>query len=177
MKLEDSIFLLATALSLPLETDSLSDASSCQPRICLCAFPRPKVTSSNRRVQFSSVVQSFSRVQLCNPTDCSTPGFPVCHQLPELAQTHILRVGDAIQPCHPLSSPSPPAFNLSLEGRQNENHNRRGTPAKLAFPAFLCQRRLSFTKSPSWRKTLRHCLLLLGAGSAECGAQKRQAET
>ena len=126
--------------------------------------------------EFSSV-QSFSRVRLCNPTDCSTPGFPVCHQLPELAQTHILRVGDAIQPCHPLSSPSPPAFSLSLEGRQNENHNRRGTPAKLAFPAFLCQRRLSFTKSPSWRKTLRHCLLLLGAGSAECGAQKRQAET
>ena len=173
MKLEDSIFLLATALSLPLETDSLSDASSCQPRICLCAFPRPKVTSSNRRVQFSSVVQSCPTLQ---PHGLQHARLP-CHQLPELAQTHILRVGDAIQPCHPLSSPSPPAFNLSLEGRQNENHNRRGTPAKLAFPAFLCQRRLSFTKSPSWRKTLRHCLLLLGAGSAECGAQKRQAET
>jgi len=45
--------------------------------------------------------------------DCSTPGFPVLHQLPELAQTHIHRVSDAIQPSHPLSSPSPPAFNLS----------------------------------------------------------------
>ena len=44
--------------------------------------------------------------------DCSTPGFPVRHQLPELAQTHVHRVGDAIQPSHPLSSPSP-AFNLS----------------------------------------------------------------
>ena len=50
---------------------------------------------------------------LCDPMDCSTPGFPVCHQLLELAQTHVHRVGDAIQPTHPLSSPSPPAFNLS----------------------------------------------------------------
>ena len=45
--------------------------------------------------------------------DCSTPGFPVQQQLPELAETHVHRVGDAIQPSHPLSSPSPPAFNLS----------------------------------------------------------------
>ena len=44
---------------------------------------------------------------------CSMPGFPVHHQLPELAQTHVHRVGDSIQPSHPLSSPSPPAFNLS----------------------------------------------------------------
>ena len=41
--------------------------------------------------------------------DCSTPGLPVCHQLPELAQTHVHQVSDAIQPSHPLSSPSPPA--------------------------------------------------------------------
>ena len=45
--------------------------------------------------------------------DCSTPGLPVYHQLLELTQTHVLWVGDAIQPSHPLSSPSPPAFNLS----------------------------------------------------------------
>ena len=44
--------------------------------------------------------------------DCSMPGFPVHHQLPELTQTHVHRVGDAIQPSHPPSSPSPPAFNL-----------------------------------------------------------------
>ena len=50
---------------------------------------------------------------LCDPMDCSTPGFPVHHQLPELAQTHVHQVGDAIQPSYPLSSPSPPAFNLS----------------------------------------------------------------
>ena len=46
--------------------------------------------------------------------DCSTPGFPVHHQFPELTQTHVHRVGDAIQPSHPLSFPSPPAFYLSL---------------------------------------------------------------
>ena len=61
--------------------------------------------------QFNSVAQS--RPTLCNPMDCSTPGFPVHHQLPELAQTHAHQVGDAIQPSHPLSSPSPPSFNLS----------------------------------------------------------------
>ena len=61
-------------------------------------------------VQFSSVVKSCPA--LCNPTDCSIPGFPVQHQLPELAQTHIHRVGVAIQPSHPLSSPSSPAFSL-----------------------------------------------------------------
>ena len=49
---------------------------------------------------------------LCDPMDCSTPGLPVHHQLPEFTQTHVHRVGDAIQPSHPLLSPSPPAFNL-----------------------------------------------------------------
>ena len=50
---------------------------------------------------------------LCNLTNCSTPGFPVLHNFPELAQTHVHQVSDAIQPSHPLLSPSPPAFNLS----------------------------------------------------------------
>ena len=50
---------------------------------------------------------------LCNPMDCSTPGLPVLHHLLELTQTHIHRLSDAIQPSHPLLSPSPPAFNLS----------------------------------------------------------------
>ena len=62
-------------------------------------------------VQFSSVTQSC--LTLCNPMNCSTPGFPVHHQLPEFTQTHVHRVGDAIQPSHPLSSPSPPAPNPS----------------------------------------------------------------
>ena len=49
----------------------------------------------------------------CNPMDCSTPGFPVLHQLSEHTQTHVYQVGDAIQPSRPLSSPSTPTFNLS----------------------------------------------------------------
>ena len=53
--------------------------------------------------QFSSVTQSY--LTLCDSMDCSSPGFPVHHQLPELTQTHVHRVGDAIQPSHPLSSP------------------------------------------------------------------------
>ena len=59
----------------------------------------------------SSVAQSC--LTLCDPMDCSMPGFLVHHQLLELAQTHVHRVGDAIQPSHPLSSPSPPAPNPS----------------------------------------------------------------
>ena len=64
-------------------------------------------------VRFSSV-QLFSSVWLfVNPMDCTTPGFLVHQQLPELAQHHVDQLTDAIQPSHPLSSPSPPAFNLS----------------------------------------------------------------
>ena len=59
-----------------------------------------------------SSVQSLSQIQLCNPMVCSTPGFPVHHQLPEPTQTHVHHVSDAIQPSHPLLSPSP-TFNLS----------------------------------------------------------------
>ena len=61
-------------------------------------------------VQFSKLL---NRVHLCDPMDCSTPSFPVRHQLLELAQTHVHWVSDAIQPSHPLLSPSSPAFNLS----------------------------------------------------------------
>ena len=61
--------------------------------------------------QFSWVAQSC--LTLSNPMDCNIPGFPVHHQLPEIAQTQLHRVSDAIQPSHPLSSPYPPAFNLS----------------------------------------------------------------
>ena len=61
--------------------------------------------------QFSSVTQSCPT--LCNPMNRSTPGLPVHHQFPEFTQTHVHQVGDAIQPSHPLSSPSPPAPNPS----------------------------------------------------------------
>ena len=62
-------------------------------------------------IQFSSVSQLCPT--LCDPMDCSTPGFPVHLQLLELAQTHVHQVDDTIQPSHLLLYPSPPAFNLS----------------------------------------------------------------
>ena len=62
-------------------------------------------------LQFSSLTQLC--LTLCDPMDCSSPGFPVFHHLPEFAQTHVHWVSDAIQPSHPLSSPSLPVFNLS----------------------------------------------------------------
>ena len=62
-------------------------------------------------VQFKSVTQSC--LTICDPMKCRTSGLSVYHQLPEFTQTYVHRVSDAIQTSHPLSSPSPPAFNLS----------------------------------------------------------------
>ena len=59
------------------------------------------------------VLVTQSSPTLCDPMNCSMPGLPVHHQLPEFTQTHVHRVDDAIQPSHPPSSPSPPAFNIS----------------------------------------------------------------
>ena len=70
-----------------------------------------KLTISLGSVQFISVAQSC--LTPCDPTNHSMPGLPVHHQLPEFTQTHVHRVGDAIKPSHPLSSPSPPAPNPS----------------------------------------------------------------
>ena len=93
------------------ETKSLSSSSSMASYwLCTLDTNHPLSLSLSfliRSVQSSSVAQS--RLTLCNPVDCSMPGLPVYHQL---AQTHVHRVGDAIQPSHSLSSPSP-AFNLS----------------------------------------------------------------
>ena len=72
-------------------------------------FQHPLCIQDLGSVQLSHSVVSDS----ATPMDCSTPGFPVHHQLPQLAQTHVYWVGDAIQPSHLLSSPSPPAFSLS----------------------------------------------------------------
>ena len=90
----------------------------------LCCAPLPRLglralcksargSYAGRCVHWVAVVWSLSRVPLCNPLDCSTPGFPVHHRLPEVAQIHVHGVSDAIQPSHPLSTPSPPTFNLS----------------------------------------------------------------
>ena len=73
--------------------------------VCICVFTYVYI------YVFSSVSQSCPT--LCNPVDCSMPGFPVHHQLLELTQTHVHQFDDAIKPSNPLSSPSPPAFYLS----------------------------------------------------------------
>ena len=69
-----------------------------------------KLDMQNSRSHYCSVTRSY--LTLCDPTDCSSPDLPVLH-LPVFAQTHVHWVSDAIQPSHPPSSPSPPAFNLS----------------------------------------------------------------
>jgi len=89
--------------------------------------------------QFSSVTQLC--LTLCNPMDCSTPSFPVYHQLPELAQTPVHWVSDTIQPSHPLSSLSPPVFKFSrIRVFSNESVLRSRWPKYLSF---------SFSISPS----------------------------
>ena len=80
----------------------------------LWRLTRPSRTNTKKRCPFhhqlGSVIQSC--LTLCNQMDCCTLGFPVHHHLLELTQTHVHLGGDAIQPSHPLSSPSPPTFNL-----------------------------------------------------------------
>ena len=78
-------------------------------------------------VQFSSMAQLCQT--LCDPMDCSTSGFPVHHELLELAQYHVYRVGDAIHTSHPLSSPSPPAFDSCLKKRK-KNKNKKNKKNK-----------------------------------------------
>ena len=104
-------------------------------------FPRQEYWSGLPfdSVQFSSVAQS--RLTLCDPMNHSTPGLSVHHQLPEFTQTHVHRVADAIQPSHPLSSPSPPAPNPSQhQGLFNESTLRMRWPKYWSF---------SFSISPS----------------------------
>ena len=90
------------------------------------------VAKTTGSVQFSSVTQSCPT--LCNPMNHSTPGLPVHHQLLESTQTRVHWVGDAIQSSHPLSSPSPPAFNLSQhQGLSNESALRIRRPKYWSF--------------------------------------------
>ena len=99
------------------------------------AKPRFQVTSSLLQfssVQFSSVAQSCPT--LCDPMNCSTPGLPVYHQLPEFTQTRVHRVGDAIQPSHPLTYPSP-ADNPYQHQSLLQHHSSK--PSVLRHSAFF----------------------------------------
>ena len=102
----DSVTQLCPTLCNPIDCWSL-------PRV-LCPWASPARILEWFAIfysKFSSVAQSCPT--LCDPMNRSTPGLPVHHQLPESTQTHVHQVGDAIQPSHPLSSPSLPALNLS----------------------------------------------------------------
>ena len=104
----------------------------------------------NPSVQFSSISQSCPT--LCDPMDFSMPGLPVHQQLPEFTQTHVHRVGDAIQPSHPLSSPSPPAPNpskhQSLFQWVNSSHEVGGQSTGVsALASFLPQRSQGWSPS------------------------------
>ena len=98
-----------------------------------CGIPsKSSKTRALSSVQFSSVAQSCPT--LCNPMNCSTPGLPVHHHLPEFSQTHSHCVGNAIQPSHPLSSPSPPApIPLSIRVFSNESTLRMTWPKYWSF--------------------------------------------
>ena len=117
----------------------------CQPRelVFLMLFPHIStywfLLFSNHH-PFTLVAQSCPT--LCDPMNHSTPGFPVHHQLPEFTQTHVHWVNDAIQPSHPLSSPSPPAPNLS-------QYQGIGCFFTDPFPGFLFSKYYSLSsKSP-----------------------------
>ena len=99
----------------------------------------PISTINNRQIQFSSVSQSS--LTLCDPMNCSTPGLPVHHKLPEFTQTHVHRVSDAIQPSHPLSSPSP-APNPS----QHHSFFSKESTLRMRWPKYWS---FSFSISPS----------------------------
>ena len=129
MCLKASVCVLCVCVS------RMQDLNSCRPFqtcvcvcVCVCVqdagleflqaislgiFPTSHVyvLLNNNSVQFISVAQSCPT--LCGPMDSSMSGFPVYHQFLEITQTHVHRVGDAIKPSHPLSSPSHPIFNLS----------------------------------------------------------------
>ena len=122
-------------------------------------------------VQFSSV--ALLCPTLCDPMNCSTLGLPIHHQLPESTQTHVHCVGDAIQPFHPLLSPSPPALNLS-------HHHGLFSESALCirWPKYWC---FSFNISPSnitlcsrnKNISLKWCLLLSKANGGDSQMQHR----
>ena len=97
--------------------------------------------------QFSSVTQSCPT--LCNPVDCSIPGFPIHHKLQELAQMHVHWVSDAIHPSHPLLSPSLPAFNLSQhQGRfQSQFFTSGGQSIGLSASASVLPMNIQYSQS------------------------------
>ena len=121
---------------------------------------------------FSSVTQLC--LTLCDPMDCSTPGLPVHHQLPEPIQTHVHRAGDAIQPSHPLLSPSPPAFDLSQhQGLFQWVSSSHQVATVLEFQLSLSQKQLLLSLGEDVPK---HLILLPPETSLKTAISKRSHE-
>ena len=99
--------------SLPAESLGKPIKLEIQTRMKTISHNFSKIGKEQRIENCISSIQSLGRVRLCDPMNRSTPGLPVHHQLLEFTQTHVHRVGDAIQPSDPLSYPSPPAPNPS----------------------------------------------------------------
>ena len=124
-------------------------------------------------IQLSSVTQSCPI--LCNPMDCSTPGLPIHHQLPELTQTRVRWVGDAIQPSHPLPSPSSPTFNLSQHQGLFKQLSSSHQMAKVLEPTHQRENRagwmawhLWLRETSPWNEQLFKAVTLPGTGHLYC---------
>ena len=112
---------------------------------------------SSRFTCVCSVAQSH--LTLCDPKDCSTPRFPLFHHLPEFAQTHVCRVSDAIQPSHPLSSPSPPSLSCTPGACTGRHTGRLPLPLSSPFVGIAVKkaecRRIDAFELWCWRRLLR----------------------
>ena len=117
----------------------MSQSFSCLILVLLKLQP---IMYSNMIIFIMMISSVQSCPTLCDPMDCSMPGLPVHHQYPELIQTHVHRVSDAIQPSHPLSSHSPPAFNLSQHFPVFSNES----VLRIRWPKYW---NFSFSTSPS----------------------------
>ena len=110
-----------------------------------CLKVSPLVLTLNNKPYTEAIPHSLlpvakSCLTLCDPMDCGMTVFPTLHHLPEPAQTHLHRVSDAIQPSHPLSSPSP-AFNLSGSSRPRFPDSQSLPPGSLHMPLILIHQR------------------------------------
>ena len=115
--IDDSLITDLPKFSKEANIGLLLSLSTSRDRIAVNEGSEPSERFSS--VQFNSVAQSCPT--LCDPMNCSTPGLPVHHQLPEFTQTHVHRVGDAIQPSHPLSSLLLPPIPPSIRVLSNES--------------------------------------------------------